>query len=209
VATSGFVGRIDSETRIAFWSDDPTDHGFDPAKLISVDLERTPGTAIAGEIPFDAVEVDDCFSGPNGVIGGTTLGPRWPELSLLGVVYLESRFRDRIPDALRPPCPPTGMGTRPHEFMAVAYWPETDDPRAGQRYVGHHARVLERRGSLSRVSVYPPGSSERDNVNPAVMWIDLDAADQCDAGPASLTELACTDEGALFLIANQLPRHPS
>jgi len=30
IGTAGFLGRIDSETRCAFWAEDPTEHGFDP-----------------------------------------------------------------------------------------------------------------------------------------------------------------------------------
>src|ERR1043166_211910 len=82
--TGGFIGRIESETRIAFWPDEPTDHGFDPSLLITVDPARTPPAAALGEISFDAVEVDDCFSGPNGDVRGTTIGPRWPELQVSG-----------------------------------------------------------------------------------------------------------------------------
>src|SRR6185295_277452 len=76
LGTGGFVGRIESETRIAFWPDEPSDHGFDPSLLITVDLARTPTAAALGEISVDAVEVDDCFSGPNGDVRGTTIGPR-------------------------------------------------------------------------------------------------------------------------------------
>ena len=42
--------------------------------------------AAANQIGWDDVQVEDCFTGPNGIIGGTTLGPRWPELS--STVYL-------------------------------------------------------------------------------------------------------------------------
>ncbi len=31
VETGGFLGRIDSETRRAFWTEEPVDHGFDPS----------------------------------------------------------------------------------------------------------------------------------------------------------------------------------
>jgi hypothetical protein len=123
VGTSGFLGRIDSETRCAFWVDEPVDHGFDPAKLIGIDLSMTPNAAVAGEIPWDAVQVDDCFSGPNGAVSGTTLGPRWPELSLVGIVYLEESCRRRLADDVRPPCPPLEMGTRAYEFTTVVYVP--------------------------------------------------------------------------------------
>ena len=75
VGTGGFLGRIDGETRCAFWADEPVDHGFDPELLITVDLARTPSAAAAHEISWDEVEVDDCFTGPNGNVNGTTLGP--------------------------------------------------------------------------------------------------------------------------------------
>jgi hypothetical protein len=42
VGTGGFLGRIDGETRCAFWADEPVDHGFDPERLITIDLARTP-----------------------------------------------------------------------------------------------------------------------------------------------------------------------
>ncbi|HEU4731647.1 MAG TPA: hypothetical protein VFT22_27315 [Kofleriaceae bacterium] len=205
--TGGFLGRIESETRIAFWADEPTEHGFDPARLIAVDLARTPSAAALGEIPFDAVEVDDCYSGPGGDVRGTTLGPCWPELPLTGAVYLEQRFRDRLPAELRPALPPRFMTGRPHEYTTVLYWPGTGDPRAGKRYAGHHAELLEERGSLARVAVYPPGTSESANAVARPMWIDLASAEQTDGGPHSLTEIGLgrgVTRGALYLISSDL-----
>ena len=46
-AMAGFLGRVDSETRCAFWAEEPADHGFDPGRLIAVDLARTPAAAAA------------------------------------------------------------------------------------------------------------------------------------------------------------------
>ena len=207
VGTGGFLGRIDGETLCAFWADDPVDHGFDPQLLITVDLARTPTAAAAREITWDDVQVDDCFTGPNGNVNGTTLGPRWPELRLEGVVYLERGFREMLPAALRPVCPPAGLNGRVCEYTTTVYWPNLDDPRAGRRYAGHYAEVLEERGTLARVSVYPPGSSERPHAQPMTMWIDLASAEHCDAGPDSLTEIGTGDapkRGALFLIAGRL-----
>jgi hypothetical protein len=211
VATGGFLGRIDGETRCAFWADEPVDHGFDPARLIAVDLARTPAAAAAGDIAWDAVEVDDCFAGPNGHLAGTTLGPRWPELRLEGAVYLERGYVAALPANLRPACPPAGMSGRPCEYTTTVYRPGQDDPRAGRRYAGHWAEVLEERGSLARVAVYPPGSSQRPMARPSTLWIDLASAEQCDAGPASLTEIGVGEapkRGALFLISGFLA-HPS
>jgi hypothetical protein len=76
VGTPGFLGRIDNETRCAFWVEEPVDHGFDPGRLIDIDLGRTPSAVLAKEIDWDDVQVDDCITGPNGVVTGTTLGPR-------------------------------------------------------------------------------------------------------------------------------------
>jgi hypothetical protein len=207
IGTGGFLGRIDSETRCAFWADEPVDHDFDPKRLITVDLARTPSAAAAREIGWDDVQVDDCFTGPNGNVNGTTLGPRWPELRLEGAVYLERGFLETLPAALRPACPPAGLNGRVCEYMTTIYWPHLDDPRAGKRYAGHYAEVLEERGTLARVAVYPPGSSQRPNARAMTMWIDLASPEHCDAGPDSLTEIGKGDapkRGALFLIAGQL-----
>ncbi len=205
-ATGAFVGRIEGETRVSFWPDEPSEHGFDPARLIAIDLARTPTAAALGEIEPDAVEVDDGFSGPSGDVRGTTLGPRWPEIQIAGAVYLESRFRDRLPSALRPALPPRLLGGRAHEYTTVVYGPGPSDPRAGRRYAGHHGKILEERGTLARVAVFPQGTSDRPTAGPAAMWIDLAAPDQVDAGPDSLTEIGLgrAGEGAIFLISTPL-----
>jgi hypothetical protein len=208
LGTGGFLGRIDSETRCAFWVDEPVDHGFDPARLIHVDLARTPTAAAANQIGWDDVQVEDCYTGPNGTIGGTTLGPRWPELQLGGAIYLERDFARALPAALRPPCPPIGMSAHPYECMTTVYWPQVDDPRAGNRYAGHHAEILREQGTLAQVAVYPPGKSQAPGAHPATMWIDLASSDQCDAGPGSPTAIGTGNapkHGALFLISGHLP----
>jgi hypothetical protein len=38
--------------------------------------------------------------------------------------------------------------------MSTVYWPHLADPRAGKRYAGHFAEMLEERGTLARVAVY-------------------------------------------------------
>jgi hypothetical protein len=210
--TGGFLGRIEGETRCSFWVDEPVDHGFDPALLIDIDLARTPSAAAAKQISWDEVQVDDCFTGPNGQIGGTTLGPRWPELRLAAAVYLEHSFVQSLPAALRPPCPPVGMSGRAYECTTTVYWPDGDDERAGKRYTGHHGVILEERGTLARVAVYPPGRSQTPNAQPVHLWIDLASCEQCDAGPASLTTIGTGDApkaGALFLVSGELAGHPS
>lgn len=87
------------------------------------------------------------------------------------------------------------------------FWPGTGDPRAGNRYAGHHARILDERGTLARVAVYPPGRSQQPEARPVTMWIDLASPEHCDAGTASLTTIGTGDgpkHGALFLTTGQL-----
>jgi hypothetical protein len=205
---AGFLGRVDGETRCAFWAEEPVDHGFDPARLIEVDLARTPSAAAAKEIAWDEVQVDDCFAGPNGAVSGTTLGPRWPELRLAGAVYLERGFVGALPESLRPAWPPPGMRAEPYECLTTVYQPDIEDPRAGNRYAGHCAEILDERGSLARVAVYPPGRSGEPDIRPAVMWIDLASSEHCDAGPDNLTTIGVGPDapkrGALFLISGTL-----
>jgi len=65
-AMAGFLGQVDSETRCGFWAEEPADHGFDPGRLITVDLARTPAAAAAKQIGWEQVEVDDCFTAATG-----------------------------------------------------------------------------------------------------------------------------------------------
>lgn len=202
LATGAYLGRIDGETRVAFWADEPTGHGFDPTRLITIDLALTPSAAAAGEISWDAVQVDDCFNTAGGAVGGTTLGPAWPEVQLAGAVYLEREFWRSLPESVRPTCPPKRMDGQIHEFMSVVYWPHMDDPRAGRRYVGHHAEIVEERGSLGRVRVFSPGTSTRATTQSFPMWIDFDSSEMCDSGSESLTLIGVGSrpkQGALFL----------
>jgi hypothetical protein len=206
--TGAFLGRVESETRCAFWPDEPTQHGFDPSLLISVDLSRTPSAAADGAIPWDAVELDDAYTGAAGDLQGNSLGLRWPELQLYGALFLEQSFVRQLPEAIRPACPPKLLGGRPYEHTTVLYWPHVDDPRAGRRYAGHQAEILDERGTLVRVAVYMRGASDRPASRPARVWIDLADPEQCDGGPDSMTTIGVgtgAKTGALFLPLGTIP----
>jgi hypothetical protein len=159
-ATAGFLGRVDSQTQCGFWAEEPADHGFDPGRLITVDLARTPTATTAKQIGFREVEVDDCFTGPDGVVSGTTLGPAWPgqrpdlRVHHGGVLAGQRRpaGRDPLRRALR-----------------------TDPGGAG------HA------GPGGRPS---PGRSGQPTASPVTMWIDLASPEHCDAGIDSPTRTA-------------------
>src|SRR5262245_5206647 len=207
LGTGAFVGMIEGDCRCSFWADEPTDHGFDKTRLISIDLSRSPSAAAARAIDWSDVEVDDCILSSSGKPSGTTIGPRWPEMQLLGAVYLEQNTWARIPEPMRPLCPPAGAEGRDYEFMTAVYWPHTDDPRAGMRYSGHHAEIIEEQGTLAHVAIFPAGASTRPDAQPMAMWIDLADPEQCDAGVDSLTQIGTGDApkaGALFLPSGRL-----
>ncbi len=200
ITTSAFIGRIDGDTRCSFWAEEPTEHGFDAARLVSIDLALTPSAAARGEISWDAVQVDDSVMGLNGALSGTTVGPRWPEMHLSGVVLLEATIWRRLASAAHLSCPPAGASGHDYEYQTVVYWPHRSDPRSGRRYAGYHAEILETRGDLARVAIYASGGAGR-GAKPAVAWIDLASPDECDAGPDSLTQIGVDGpkKGALFL----------
>jgi hypothetical protein len=207
IGMGAFLGSIESECRCCVWADEPTDHGFDRSRLISIDLSLTPSRAAAGEIGWGDVRVDDCVLGSSGRPGGTTLGSYWPELQLVGALYMEEKAWRALPEPMRASSPAEGMPGRDYEFMSTVYWPDTDDPRASSRYLGHHAEILEEVGRLARVAIWPPGESLNPNVEPMALWIDLSSPDDCDAGPESLTTIGTGDapkSGALFLPSGKL-----
>jgi hypothetical protein len=181
LGTGGFLGRIDGETRCAFWIDEPVDHDFDPARLIHVDLARTPTAAAAKEISWDEVQVEDCYAGPNGTIGGTTLGPRWPELPLGGAIYLEQSFAQALPAAMGPTDSHNRSNARwPYECMTTVYWtPTTHGPK--NRYAYHHAEIPREQGTLRPRRRLLARQVPAPAAPPARMWIDLASPEQCDA----------------------------
>ncbi len=207
IATGGFLGRIDSEMRCGFWAEEPVDHGFDPRKLIEVDLAATPSAAAAGRIGWDAVIVDDCYPAANGGHGGThpgsaVAGDPARRGHLSGPVV-----RGRPARELAASVSTDGTGraaVRVHDCVVLATCRRS---RGGKRYAGHHAEVLDERGELALVAVYAPGRSETLDARQPPMWIDLSSPDQCDAGPDSLTTVGVKNapkSGALFLVCGTI-----
>jgi hypothetical protein len=206
-ACGAWVGRIDSETRCAFWSVHPAEINFDPILLVPVDLGRTPEAAREGRIDWDQIQVDD-LRDKTDESGVTTLGPWFPDGSMTGAVYLEKSFRERLRAEIRPVFPPPGYPARDYEFMSVVYKHSTGNPRAGMRYHGFHAKILkEGPGTSAFLAIHQPGRSKA-NDPPLERTLDLASLD-CDppVGDGGLTEIALgrgkRKEGALFV---HLPR---
>ena len=141
----------------------------------------------------------------NTAIGQCPVTPRYSTAGIqtMGLVYLETSFAAQLP----PTSLPADAHARPYERTTVLYRPQIADPRAANRYAGHHAEILEERGSVARVVVYPPGSSLKPGAKSHKLWIDLADPEQCDAGVDQLTQIgpgAMPKQGALFLIAGRI-----
>lgn len=190
VGFCAYVGRIVNRTMCEVWTADPAERDFATEQLLAVDLNKNPSAAMKGAIDWADVEVDDHIT-----TGGLTgIGPLWPEGASTGLVYLADRFLERLP--VRPE--PLEFDGEPYEQELVIYHPGAEDPRAGRRYRGFHAVVVERRGTSALVEVYPAMGSKSSPPFEA-RWLDLQSVAVCDAGVGSMTAIDRAGQGALFL----------
>lgn len=204
-ACSAWVGRIDGETRCGFWAKNPIEINFDPVLLVPVDLSKTPAMARKGKIEWDEIQVDD---GPDGNGGGglTSIGPWFPDGKTTGVIYLEKQYWGRLRSDIRPPFPPPGFSAKEYEFMTVVY---KDGARAGKRYVGLQAKILEESGTTARVGILltcpPPRTNQNPPPkNPSEHKFDLSSLDfDAHVSQGGLTEIGTgagkPKQGALFM----------
>lgn len=199
-----FVGRIDSEERCRFWTQQPQDHHFDPILLVPVDLSKTPMNAAVGKITWDEVQVDD--HAVHGTGGLTSIGPLLPGAgaSYVGAAYLADAYWKRLRPEIRPPAPPQGFDAqaREYEFHTVVYWGDGGRPFA--RYYGFHGEIQSESGTSASVAIYDAGRSLVDAPHPA-HTIDLASLQHCDAhvDDGGLTEIGVgprrAKSGAIYL----------
>jgi len=206
-ACSAWVGRIDSETRCRFWSTHPAEINFDPVLQVPIDLARSPSSAREGRIEWDEIQLDD-LRDANVDSGVTTVGPWFPDGKTSGAVYLAKPYWERLRSDIRPAFPPPGYPARDYEFMTVVYRHASGNARAGRRYHGYHAKILqEGPGTNAFVSIYQPGRSKASDA-PLDRTLDLASLDvDAHVDDSGLTEIAIgkgkRKEGALYI---HLPR---
>ena len=87
-------------------------------RLIQADLTRAPTAAAANQIGWDDVQVMMATRALTATMGGTTLGPRWPELRLVGAIYLERDFARALLAASA--CLPVGRDERAPQRIRLA-----------------------------------------------------------------------------------------
>lgn len=186
IGTGAFLGRVDSESTCGFWPTDPLGlpTQFDKAALVEVNLAMTAEAAAAGKIPWADVQTES---------GKLTFGPTWPPGKSVGRVYIrEDRAKGVIPN------PPLGSSGEDYEFMLLIYRTGTQDPRAGLRYQGVKAEILQTNGDLTEVYLYGPGQSKNQQRKRA--WIDLKSVDVCEPPTGrNIAEVTDVQPGALFI----------
>ncbi len=62
------IGRVDGERRVSIWTEDPRACGFDSAKLVPIDLSKTPYAARVNAIDYvqTSQEIYDYVRGYSG-----------------------------------------------------------------------------------------------------------------------------------------------
>jgi hypothetical protein len=190
-----WVGRLDGPTACAFWPDDPNNLGFDPARLIAVDLAKNPAAHLAGSITRAQIQVDDAPARG----GMTKIGPTWPTGATIGGVWLEAQFYGQL--ANKPVFPQPFINGRGYELTTAVDW-GSGAPSIARRYWGLHCKITGEQGTLALCTLWTPGTS-RTQPPAGTWWIDL--ATQADPIANGLTTVGvggAQKEGALFLSAD-------
>lgn len=184
-----YVGRINGLRQVEWWPDAPATLGWDPQKLITTDLGRTPLAVANGEIGIDAVDVDDHL-----IHGGLTrIGPRYPQGEMVGAIWLSKRFYDTLPPNKQPPLQ-SSQDAHLYELTSVLYWNGTTP---GRRFFGFRGRIVSNAGGITRVQVWHGGRGKVPNEPPKGAF-DLDFAKDVDQGLTAIGS-GGTQDGAIYI----------
>lgn len=191
-AFSAFVGSVTGRTTCSFWTDDPASSAinWDPSKMVSVDLSKTPSAARAKQITWADVQVDDYpMSG-----GLTTIGPLFPGGQTIGAVWLSETYMKKIGLATtRKPA-----HAHDHELRSIVY---DGDPKYGdRRFQGFHAKVVGAPATaagqqLTRLQIWNAGAGKAGGHS-GTWWLDLD--DIADVAESDVGAKGAP-EGSLYL----------
>jgi len=188
-----YVGQLTGITKVGWWADDPVVLGFPIARLLPIDLSKTPNAARQGSIPVSDIQCDDYRSegGLNGI------GPRFPGGQMIGSMWLADTFAATVGS----PSFATA-GVYDYELMMTMYW---DGELGNRTFNGFHAQIVgQQQGALSLVEIWNGGTAQSGAPPAGRWWLDLKAVSDPDYTTISPT----SPVGALFLdrgTTQQLP----
>lgn len=185
-----FVGAIRGPTQCDWWPDDPARLNFAPSALVPTDLAKNPMAARSGAISVADIQCDD-----HRTDGGlTAVGPRFPQGSTVGAIWLSESYWSSL-GAKQPPRAVT-KDAHDYELTSILY---LDGPMKGRRFYGVHAKVVGTQGPLTRVELWHAGRAKVPGERPAgAFWMDLaQVAHPIEPGATQIG--AGQVEGALFL----------
>jgi len=192
-----WVGHQTSVTGCRWWPNDPGAIAppFDPQRLITTDLSKSPQAVRDGRIQIANIEVDD----PPLYGGGTKIGPTWPTGSTWNSIWIESSKYNALSAIAKPHRINYGMQCREYELTTVLYW---DGPLKDRRFWGFRSAITSEQGGQALVSIWPPGRSGIPGQLPVgTWWLDLSAvAHPIEPGFTEVgVGLGVPKNGALFL----------
>jgi hypothetical protein len=195
------VGRVDSEYVCGFWSENPltTVPQFDPTRLTTIDLRRSPRYTARANVACDDFITDG---------GQTNIGPGFPSGNFMGACYLEEDYWRSLPAPQRPAMPPKGSSAHDYEYKSALYWPGTGDPRAGARYIGTHAKIASAvpgAPNVFNIDIWVPGTSGTAAKPQVRLMIDLSSIAMCDPqSMGGLTRINAANPAAALFVAMPL-----
>ena len=179
-----WVGAIQGPTICEWWNHDPAQLNWDRSLLYTIDLSKTPSSAIAGHIKVSQIEVDDHTGGG----GRTTIGPMWPGGTSIGACWLSDNYLAKLGTK---PGLPTGGGGHSYEYMTIQYF---DGEQHNRRFYGFQANLVQVQGHLSLVEIWNPGTGSGSAKPAGSWWLDLKASTDPNTHPLSPGK-----PGAMFL----------
>jgi hypothetical protein len=199
-----------TEPKIRFAAHMYNGHAPDTTKLISIDTRRSPVGAANGDCKWSEIEIDDrglrhdgtplvlptrdpntgqYTSPPEGAHVTTVGDPKDADREGKGAVYLEHGFFAKNQAAIlsdpKATWPPASF--EEYELITVAYSGNvSENPiKAGFRFVGMQAYVLDQRGTLVKVLLrWAPAGAWKGPV-----WLDLADVSDCDPDPKNPKDL--------------------
>jgi hypothetical protein len=182
-----FVGNIKGATQVEWFPDDPATLNWAAGALIATDLSKNI-TAARNGMPIADIQVDD-----HRTDGGlTTVGPRFPQGTMVGGIWLRDTIWNNLPNQPKHPCT---ANAEAYELTTHVYL----DGQNIRRFHGFHGKIVGTQGPLTHVLIWSRGRGRVPGEKPlGPFWLDL-AQVAHPVGPGGTEIGPNKQEGAVYL----------